>query len=139
MDRRSGRPRQIRFEHSLSCFASATSPPTQRRHGLRSIRYWFSIRLPPNDQTESRTMPQPRRPKKQAESVDYGWVISFGCKSASKLRRLKVDTDPASDTRPIEVPCVCGETHRVTVSPYRRRRSADEPFDLEVASLDELR
>jgi hypothetical protein len=52
---------------------------------------------------------------------------------------LKVDTDPASDTSPIEVPCVCGETHRVTVSPYRRRRSADEPFDLEVGSLDELR
>jgi len=29
--------------------------------------------------------------------------------------------------------------HRVTVSPYRRRRKADEPFDLEVESLDELR
>jgi len=27
----------------------------------------------------------------------------------------------------------------VIVSPYRRRRSAEEPFDLEVASLDELR
>jgi hypothetical protein len=27
----------------------------------------------------------------------------------------------------------------VIVSPYRRRRAADEPFDLEVASLDELR
>jgi len=55
------------------------------------------------------------------------------------LKRLKVDTDPASDTRPIEVHCTCGETHRVTVSPYRRRRAADEPFDLEVTSLDELR
>ena len=55
------------------------------------------------------------------------------------LKRLKVDTDPASDTRPIEVHCTCGETHRVTVSPYRRRRAADEPFDLEVVSLDELR
>jgi hypothetical protein len=84
-------------------------------------------------------MPPPRRPRKRTEPVDYGWVISFGCKPAGKLRRLKVDTDPASDTRPIEVPCVCGEVHRVTVSPYRRRRSADEPFDLEVVSLDELR
>jgi hypothetical protein len=85
-------------------------------------------------------MPQPRRQKKQqAERVDYGWVISFGCKSAGELRRLKVDTDPATDTRPIDVPCPCGEVHRVTVSPYRRRRSADEPFDVEVASLDELR
>ncbi|MDX6610154.1 MAG: hypothetical protein QOF85_2079 [Solirubrobacterales bacterium] len=80
-------------------------------------------------------MPQPRRPKKQTERVDYGWVISFGCKPTGKLRRLKVDTD----TRPIEVPCVCGEVHRVTVSPYRRRRSTEEPFDLEVVSLDELR
>jgi hypothetical protein len=84
-------------------------------------------------------MPQPHRSKKQAEREDYGWAISFGCKSTGTLRRLKVDTDPASDTRPIEVPCPCGETHRVTVSPYRRRRSADEPFDLEVVSLDELR
>ncbi|HXR31038.1 MAG TPA: hypothetical protein VN752_07865 [Solirubrobacterales bacterium] len=84
-------------------------------------------------------MAQPRRPKKSANSEDYGWAISFGCKSTGTLRRLKVDTDPASDTRPIEVPCVCGEVHRVIVSPYRRRRSADEPFDLEVKSLDELR
>ncbi len=84
-------------------------------------------------------MPPPRRPKKQAERVDYGWVISFGCKSTGTLRRLKVDTDPASDTRPIEVPCLCGEVHRVVVSPYRRRRAADEPFDLEVTSLAELR
>lgn len=84
-------------------------------------------------------MPHPHRPKKRTEYVDYGWVISFGCKSAGELRRLKVDTDPASDTRPIEVPCPCGEVHRVTVSPYRRRRSAEEPFDLEVSSLDELR
>lgn len=84
-------------------------------------------------------MPQPRRRKKRPEPEDHGWVISFGCKPAGKLRRLKVDTDPASDTRPIDVPCVCGEVHRVTVSPYRRRRSADEAFDLEVASLDELR
>jgi hypothetical protein len=37
------------------------------------------------------------------------------------------------------VPCACGETHRFTVSPYRRRRAADEPFDLEVKALDELR
>jgi hypothetical protein len=84
-------------------------------------------------------VPQPRRPKKRAEPVDYGWVISFGCKTAGELRRLKVDADPAADTSPIEVPCLCGETHRVIVSPYRRRRSADEQFDLEVASLDELR
>ncbi len=84
-------------------------------------------------------MPQPRRSKKSKEPRDFGWVISFGCKSTGTLRRLKVDTDPSPDTRPIEVPCLCGETHRVTVSPYRRRRSADEPFDLEVASLDELR
>lgn len=84
-------------------------------------------------------MPAPRRQKKRPEREDYGWVISFGCKSAGKLKRLKVDADPATDTRPIEVPCDCGEVHRVTVSPYRRRRSADEPFDLEVASLDELR
>jgi len=27
----------------------------------------------------------------------------------------------------------------VTVFPYRRRRSPDEPFDLEVESLDQLR
>jgi hypothetical protein len=73
------------------------------------------------------------------ERPDHGWVISFGCKPTGQLRRLKVDTDPAADTSPIEVPCVCGETHRVTVSPYRRRRAADEPFDLEVGSLDELR
>ena len=84
-------------------------------------------------------MPQPRHSKKSPDPVDYGWVISFGCKPDGKLRRLKVDTDPATDTRPINVPCVCGEVHRVTVSPYRRRRAADEPFDLEVASLDELR
>ena len=84
-------------------------------------------------------MPQPRRFKKRSEQGDYGWVISFGCKAAGELKRLKVKTDPASDTRPIEVPCSCGETHRVVVSPYRRRRSADEPFDLEVESLDELR
>lgn len=84
-------------------------------------------------------MRQSRRPKKPAERKDYGWVISFGCKATGTLRRLKVDTDPASDTRPIEVPCACGEVHRVTVSPYRRRRSADEAFDLEVKSLDELR
>jgi hypothetical protein len=84
-------------------------------------------------------MAQPRRTKDRADRGDYGWVISFGCKNTGELRRLKVDTDPAADTRPIEVPCVCGEVHRVTVSPYRRRRSADERFDLEVASLDELR
>jgi hypothetical protein len=66
-------------------------------------------------------------------------VISFGCKPAGELRRLKVNSDPATDTRPIKVPCACGEIHRVTVSPYRRRRSVDEPFDLEVASLDEPR
>jgi hypothetical protein len=84
-------------------------------------------------------MPQPYRPKKRPEREDHGWVISFGCKPTGTLRRLKVESDPASDTRPIEVPCVCGEVHRVTVSPYRRRRSADEPFDLEVESLDELR
>jgi hypothetical protein len=84
-------------------------------------------------------MPPPRRPRKRSEPEDHGWVISFGCKSAGELRRLKVDTDPSTDTSPIEVPCLCGETHRVIVSPYRRRRSADEPFDLEVTSLDELR
>jgi hypothetical protein len=84
-------------------------------------------------------MPQPRRSKKRAEPEDHGWVISFGCKTAGELRRLKVDTDPSSDTRPIEVPCLCGEVHRVTVSPYRRRRSADEAFDIEVTSLAELR
>lgn len=83
-------------------------------------------------------MPQPRR-QNRTERGDYGWVISFGCKNTGTLRRLKVDTDPASDTSPIEVPCPCGETHRVTVSPYRRRRSADEAFDVEVKSLDELR
>jgi hypothetical protein len=83
-------------------------------------------------------MPQPRHAKKY-EREDHGWVISFGCKTTGTLRRLKVETDPGSDTSPIEVPCVCGETHRVTVSPYRRRRSAVEPFDLEVKSLDELR
>jgi hypothetical protein len=84
-------------------------------------------------------MPNARNPKKRAEREDYGWAISFGCKTAGKLMRLKVDTDPASDTSPIEVPCPCGETHRVIVSPYRRRRSADEPFDVEVKTLDELR
>lgn len=84
-------------------------------------------------------MAGPHRAKKRGEPQDYGWVISFGCKTAGKLMRLKVDTDPASDTSPIEVPCPCGETHRVIVSPYRRRRSADEAFDVEVASLDELR
>lgn len=84
-------------------------------------------------------MPQPRRPKKKDDPKDYGWVISFGCKPTGILRRLKVSTDPSSDTSPIEVPCPCGETHRVIVSPYRRRRSADEPFDVEVTSLDELR
>jgi hypothetical protein len=73
------------------------------------------------------------------EQDELGWVISFGCKAAGELRRLKVNTDPASDLRPIEVPCPCGEVHRVTVSPYRRRRSADEHFDLEVDSLEELR
>jgi hypothetical protein len=83
-------------------------------------------------------MSPPRRGKRQ-ERGDHGWVISFGCKNSGELKRLKVDADPASDTSPIEVPCACGEVHRVTVSPYRRRRSADEPFDLEVASLDELR
>ena len=70
---------------------------------------------------------------------DYGWVISFGCKTAGQLKRLKVKEDPSSDTSPIEVHCTGGEVHRVTVSPYRRRRSADEAFDLEVDSLDELR
>lgn len=80
----------------------------------------------------------PSRPPR-GERPDYGWVISYGCKKTGTLKRLKVDTDPASDTRPIEVPCDCGEVHRVTVSPYRRRRAADEPFDLEVVSLDELR
>jgi hypothetical protein len=83
-------------------------------------------------------MPPARRAKKN-EREDHGWVISYGCKPTGQLRRLKVDADPAPDTSPIEVPCVCGETHRVIVSPYRRRRSADEPFDLEVSSLDELR
>jgi hypothetical protein len=76
---------------------------------------------------------------RREERPDHGWVISFGCKETGELKRLKVDTDPASDTSPIEVPCSCGEVHRVTVSPYRRRRAADEPFDLEVKSLDELR
>jgi hypothetical protein len=80
----------------------------------------------------------PSRPRRE-ERPDYGWVISYGCKGTGELKRVKVDTDPAADTRPIEVPCACGETHRVTVSPYRRRRAADEPFDLEVVSLDELR
>jgi hypothetical protein len=84
-------------------------------------------------------MPAPPRRGKRAEREDHGWVISFGCKTTGTLRRLKVDTDPSSDTRPIEVPCPCGEVHKVTVSPYRRRRAADEPFDVEVASLDELR
>ena len=96
----------------------------------------------PTTRTRSREnapMPQPRRTGKRNERQDYGWVISFGCKTTGTLRRLKVDADPASDTSPVEVPCPCGETHRVTVSPYRRRRAADEPFDLEVKSLDELR
>jgi hypothetical protein len=84
-------------------------------------------------------MPPFGQQKKRPERGDYGWVISFGCKTAGELRRLKVDTDPSTDTRPIQVPCSCGEVHRVTVSPYRRRRTADEPFDLEVVSLDELR
>jgi hypothetical protein len=84
-------------------------------------------------------MTPPRHPQKRREREDFGWVISFGCKSTGTLRRLKVDADPADDTRPVEVPCPCGEVHRVTVSPYRRRRAADEPFDLEVGSLDELR
>jgi hypothetical protein len=79
------------------------------------------------------------RQRKRKEPGEFGWVISFGCKTTGTLRRLKVDTDPSADTSPIEVPCPCGETHRVTVSPYRRRRAADEPFDLEVKSLDELR
>lgn len=80
----------------------------------------------------------PSRPRR-AERPEYGWVISFGCKETGELKRLKVDTDPAADTSPIDVPCSCGQVHRVTVSPYRRRRAADEPFDLEVKSLDELR
>jgi hypothetical protein len=85
-------------------------------------------------------MPQPgRRKAKKEERGDYGWVISFGCKTEGALKRLKVDTDPSTDTSPIAVPCTCGETHRVTVSPYRRRRADDEAFDLEVVSLDELR
>jgi hypothetical protein len=84
-------------------------------------------------------MPQPRYSKKKPERGDFGWVISFGCKNTGTLKRLKVDTDPSSDTSPIQIPCACGETHRVTVSPYRRRRAADEAFDLEVKSLDELR
>jgi hypothetical protein len=84
-------------------------------------------------------MTPPRNPRKRREPEDYGWVISFGCKTSGQLRRLKVDTDQSSDTSPIEVPCPCGEVHRVTVSPYRRRRSADEAFDVEVTSLDELR
>jgi hypothetical protein len=78
-------------------------------------------------------------PRTRTNDDDFGWVVSFGCKTAGELRRLKVNSDPAADTRPIEVPCTCGEVHRVTVSPFRRRRSADEPFDLEVDSLDELR
>lgn len=80
-----------------------------------------------------------RSQKKRGPDESYGWVISFGCKTTGQLRRLKVDTDPSSDTSPVEVPCPCGEVHRVTVSPYRRRRSADEAFDVEVKSLDELR
>jgi hypothetical protein len=80
-----------------------------------------------------------RGARAKREQGDFGWVVSFGCKAAGELRRLKVNSDPASDTSPIEVPCSCGEVHRVTVSPYRRRRSADESFDLEVDSLDELR
>lgn len=71
----------------------------------------------------------------RSEHEDFGWVITYGCKNAGEIRRLKVNSDPASDASPIEVPCPCGEVHRVTVSPYRRRRSAD----LEVDSLAELR
>jgi hypothetical protein len=77
--------------------------------------------------------------KGTGEQGDFGWVVSFGCKASGELRRLKVNSDPAADTSPIAVRCSCGEVHQVTVSPYRRRRSADEPFDLEVDSLDELR
>ena len=80
-----------------------------------------------------------RKARTKSEQKDFGWVVSFGCKTAGELRRLKVNSDPASDTSPIEVPCPCGEVHRVTVSPYRRRRSAEEPFDLEVDSLEQLR
>jgi hypothetical protein len=47
-------------------------------------------------------VPQPRHPKKHPEPSDHGWAISFGCKPTGKLRRLKVDTDPVADTRPIE-------------------------------------
>jgi len=79
------------------------------------------------------------RATEKGEQNDFGWVVSFGCKTTAELRRLKVNSDPASDTSPIEVPCACGEMHRVTVSPYRRRRSSDEQYDLEVDSLDELR
>jgi hypothetical protein len=78
-------------------------------------------------------------PPPNSTDNEFGWVISFGCKTAGELRRLKVKSDPAADTSPIEIHCTCGEVHRVIVSPYRRRRSADEPFDLEVDSLDELR
>lgn len=78
-------------------------------------------------------------PARSRDDGQFGWVISFGCKTAGELRRLKVNTDPAADTSPIEVRCPCGDVHRVTVSPYRRRRSADEPFDIEIDSLDELR
>jgi len=49
-------------------------------------------------------VPQPGRRGKRQERGDYGWVISFGCKNTGELKRLKVDTDPASDTSPIEVP-----------------------------------
>jgi hypothetical protein len=77
--------------------------------------------------------------RQRAERPEYGWIISFGCKETGELKRLKVDTDPATDTSPVNIPCSCGEVHRVTVSPYRRRRTADEAFDLEVVSLDELR
>jgi hypothetical protein len=77
--------------------------------------------------------------QRREERPDFGWVISYGCKETGELKRLKVDTDPAANTSPIEVHCACGQTHRVTVSPYRRRRTADEAFDLEVNSLDELR
>jgi hypothetical protein len=76
---------------------------------------------------------------KAKDRGEHGWVITFGCKNAGELRRLKVDTDPAADTSPVEVPCTCGEVHRIVVSPYRRRRSDDEAFDIEVTSLDELR
>ena len=83
-------------------------------------------------------MPQPRRGKKQ-ERGDYGWVISFGCKNRRRAEAAEGRHRPGQRHQPDRGPLPCGETHRVTVSPYRRRRAADEPFDLEVTSLDELR